>query len=80
MMKNISNVRSLRKVVRKMAPGETLYIDAINLSTGAIDQLRSYVKDQILLPVEAEIMPLYNNIPAVMSGKVILPQMTYIKQ
>ncbi len=79
-MYNANNTRTLRKVVKEMKKDETLYINAICLTTNAIEQLRNYIKENILLPDESEVEQLYSDIQAVMSGKTILPQMTYIRQ
>ncbi len=79
-MYNANNIRTLRNVVKEMKQGEKLYINAIGLTTNAIEQLREYIKENVLLPDKSEAEQLYNDIPSVMSGKIILPQMTYIRQ
>ena len=79
-MYNVNNIRTLKKVVREMNQGEKLYINAIGLTVNAIEQLREYIKENVLLPEKTEAQQLYNDLSAVMSGKTILPQMTYIKQ
>ncbi len=42
--------------------------------------LREYIKSGVLVPEREEVEELYKNVEAVMSGDVILPQMTYIKE
>ncbi len=79
-MYNANNIRTLKKVVKEMKPGEKLYINTIVLTVNAIEKLREYIKENVLLPDKSEAEQLYNNISAVMSGKTILPQMTYIRQ
>ncbi len=79
-MYNANNIRTLKKVVREMNQGEKLYINAICLTVNAIEQLREYIKENVLLPDKSEAEQLYNDISSVMSGKTILPQMTYIRQ
>ncbi len=79
-MYNANNVRTLKRVVREMKQGEKLYINSIALTANAIEQLRGYIKENILLPDKTEAEQLYNDIQAIMSGKTILPQMTYIRQ
>lgn len=79
-MYNVNNIKTLKKVVKEMKKGETLYINAISLSINAIEQLREYIKLNVLLPDKSEVENLYNDIESVMNGKTILPQMTYIKQ
>ncbi len=79
-MYNSNNIRSLKKTVEKMKKGEKLYINAISLSVNVIEQLRDYIEDNVLLPDKMEVERVYNDISSVMSGKVIFPQMTYIRQ
>lgn len=79
-MYNANNIRALKKVVREMNQGEKLYINSIGFTINAIEQLREYVKDNVLLPDKSEAEQIYSDIQAVMSGKTILPQMTYIRQ
>lgn len=79
-MYNVNNIRTLRKVVKEMKQGEKLYINSICLTINAIEQLRQYIKENVLLPDKSETEQIYSDIQAVMSGKTILPQMTYIRQ
>lgn len=79
-MYNTNNIRTLKKVVKEMKHGEKLYINSICLTVNAIDQLRQYIKENVLLPDKSEAEEIYSDISAVMSGKTILPQMTYIRQ
>lgn len=79
-MYNANNTRKLRSIVEELKQGESIYINAINISTGAIDQLRQYIKDDVLTPDAYEVKRRYKKPEDVMSGDVIFPQMTYIKQ
>lgn len=79
-MCNPNNVRTLKKLVISMYKGKRLYINSICLTEGAIEQLREYIKENVLLPDKTEAQQIYNELSAVMSGKTIIPQMTYIKQ
>lgn len=79
-MYNVNNIRTLKKVVREMKKGEKIYINAIGLSLNAVDQLREYIKDNTLAPIREEVESVYNDVNYVMSGDVIFPQMTYIRQ
>lgn len=79
-MYNANNIRTLKKVVKEMKQGEKLYINSICLTVNAIEQLRQYIKENVLLPDKSEAEQIYSDIQAVMSGKTILPQMTYIRQ
>ena len=79
-MYNVNNIRTLKKVVREMKKGEKLYVNAIGLSINAIEQLREYIKENVLLPDREEVERVYNDVETVMNGTVIFPQMTYIKQ
>ena len=60
--------------------GDMIYINSINLTKKGIDVLREYIKSGVLVPEREEVEELYKNVEAVMSGDVILPQMTYIKE
>lgn len=73
------NVRSLRKILREMKCGESLYVNAINCSLAMINELRNAVKNNVLAPNEGEVAAMYNDVESVMCGDVILPQMTYTK-
>lgn len=79
-MNNVNNIRTLKKAVGEMKKGEKLYISAIGLTVNAIEQLREYVKGNVLMPERSEAEKAYNDAESIMNGKVILPQMTYIKQ
>ena len=79
-MYNANNIRALKKVVREMKKGEKFYINAICLTVNAIEQLREYIKANVILPDESEVEKSYDDVESVMCGKVIFPQMTYIKQ
>ena len=74
------NVRSFRKEVREMASGQRFYLNAISASVAVVDQLRRYIKDGVVEPVREEVEKYYKDVEAVMSGKVILSQMEYIKK
>lgn len=77
---NTNNVRALKRTVEELKQGEKLYINAIGLTDNAIEQLQWYVQTKVLLPEKSEVEKSYTDVESVMSGKVIFPQMTYIKQ
>ena len=79
-MYNANNIKTLKKTVREMKKGEKLYVNSICLTVNAIEQLRQYIKEGVLFPDKDEAEQIYSDIQAVMSGKTILPQMTYIRQ
>lgn len=79
-MYNVNNIRTLKKVVREMKTGESIYIDAICLSLNAIDQLKQYVKDGVLTPDEDEVKQVCKVPEDIMTGKYLFPQMLYTKQ
>lgn len=79
-MYNVNNIRILRKVVREMKAGESIYINAICLSQNAIDQLKQYVKEGVLVPDEDRVKREYKVPEDIMSGKYLFPQMVYVKQ
>lgn len=74
------NVRSFRKAVREMESGHRFYVNVIGASIGIAGQLRQYIKDGIVEPVREEVEKSYKDVEAVMSGRVIFPQMDYIKK
>lgn len=74
------NVRSFRKEVREMASGQRFYLNAISVSVAVVEQLRQYIKDGVVEPVREEVEKCYKDVEGVMSGKVIFPQMEYIKK
>lgn len=73
-------IRSFRKEVREMASGQRFYLNTINVSVAVVDQLRQCIKDGVVEPVREEVEKCYKDVEAVMSGKVIFPQMEYIKK
>lgn len=79
-MRSSMNVRSFRKAINETKAGETVYINAINLSINSIEAIREYVKSGVLVPVREEVEKAYKDVDAVMSGKTVMPQMTYIKR
>ncbi len=79
-MYNKNNVKRLEESIGEMNLGDMIYINSINLTKKGIDVLREYIKSGVLVPEREEVEELYKNVEAVMSGDVILPQMTYIKE
>ena len=71
--------REFVKAINSCTDGDIIFINAINLSLSAIDQLRQYIKIGKLHPVRKEvekvIVPL--KIEEVMNGEILCPQMTY---
>lgn len=71
--------REFVKAINSCGDGDIIFINAINLSLSAIDQLKHYIKIGMLHPVRKEvekvIVPL--KIEEVMKGEIICPQMTY---
>ena len=71
--------REFVKAISSCKDGDVIFINAINLSLSAIDQLKQYIKIGLLHPdrkeVEKVIVPL--KIEEVMKGDIICPQMTY---
>lgn len=79
-MYNANNLRVMKKVVKEMKTGEVIFIDIICLTEKAVNQLKQYIIDGILVPDEKQVKEMYNIPEEVMSGNVILPQMEYIKR
>lgn len=71
--------REFVKAINSCNDGDVIFINAINLSLSAIDQLKQYIKIGLLHPdrkeVEKVIVPL--KIEEVMKGEIICPQMYY---
>lgn len=74
------NIRSFRKAVREMESGQIFYLNAINVSFAVVEQLREFIDIGIVEPIREEAEKYYKDVESVMSGKVILPQMEYIKK
>lgn len=55
-------------------------INPICLSQNAIDQLKQYVKEGVLVPDEDRVKREYKVPEDIMSGKYLFPQMVYVKQ
>lgn len=79
-MYNKNNVKRLKEIIGEMNLNDRIYINSINLTKKGIDVLRRYIKSGVLVPEREEVEELYKNVEAVMSGDVILPQMTYVKE
>ena len=62
-----------------MEHGQEFYLNSINLTVKAVEKLRALIKAGVVTPVESEVVKVYKDVDAVMSGDVIIPQMTYIK-
>lgn len=69
----------LKKSIETVEPGHTFYVNIINYTEGAIDLFRHMIKDRQIEPLEEEVAKVYKDIPSVMSGDVIIPQMMYRK-
>lgn len=77
---NRYDIRNLKKTIKAMEAGETIFINAVNLTANGIELLRSYVKNGVLVPDRKEVEARYKDVEAVMSGAVVFPQMIYTKQ
>lgn len=77
---NRYDIQNLRRTIKAMEAGETIFINAVNLTANGIELLRNYVKRRVLIPDRKEVEIMYKDVEAVMSGDVVFPQMTYIKQ
>lgn len=73
------NYRTVIKEVNSLRPSERIYINAIGLSLKGVDTVIKMVKNGVLIPNIEEVKRTYKDIDAVMSGEVVIPQMTYIK-
>lgn len=72
----------LIKAIEQVEVNKTFYINAINLNVTAVGKLRRFIECGYIKPVESEVISVFNNVQAMydcMNGKVIFPQMNYIK-
>ena len=77
----MQNVRSLKKLYKEMAIGETFYFNAIAGTVGMIEYTRELVKAGKIAPVKEEVEKVIapGSIEKCYSGEIIAPQMLYIK-
>ena len=76
----VINVRYLRHYIKMMMPGETITINAMNLSNKGIEQLREYVSKGILEPeIPEHFSRTETNLKELMSGIIIAPYNTYYR-
>lgn len=70
----------LIKAVSATESGTTIYINAIAMTTGAIDRLRKYIQDGEIIPIREEVekMLIPDAVDRAMNGEIICPQMSYI--
>ena len=74
------NVRSFINEVMEMESGQIFYLNAINVSVAVVEKLREFIDIGTVEPIREEAEKYYKDVESVMSGKVILPQMEYIKK
>lgn len=72
------SVNKFRSCINGVKDNDVVYINSINLSEKSIEELRTYVKNGILILVQEVVVNVYKDIESVMNGEVILPQMDYI--
>jgi hypothetical protein len=72
------SVNKFRSCINGVKDNDVVYINSINLSEKSIEELRTYVKNGRLIPVQEVVVNVYKDIESVMNGEVILPQMDYI--
>ena len=77
-----ANVRTLKKVIREMNVGDSIYINAISCTPSMIDYLRSAIIDGTIEPDPAEIDKMIKpeSRTKFILGECIAPQMTYRKR
>ena len=77
-----ANVCTLKKIVREMNVGESIYINAISCTSSMISFLKSAIIDGTLQPDPTEIDKIIKpeSRTKFLSGDCIAPQMTYIKK
>ena len=72
--------RQLKKAVFDLEISYPLYINALGLSSDAIDLLRKCVKSGVLVPDKEMVKRAYKDVDSVMCGDVIIPQMEYYRR
>lgn len=77
-MKHISKAQLVHQIIT-MDKGENIYINAIGLTVNAVEKLKMMIKNGAIIPNRKEAEKMYKDIESVMSGDVILPQMTYTR-
>lgn len=76
----VINIRYLRHYIKMMMPGETITINALNLSNKGIEQLKEYVSNGILKPeVPKYFAKTETNLKELMNGTLIAPYNTYYR-
>ena len=73
----VINIRYLRHYIKMMMPGETITINAMNLSNKGIEQLREYVSNGILEPEIPSYSKTEISIKELKNGTMIAPYNTY---
>lgn len=77
---NRYDIRNLKKTIKAMEAGETIFINAVNLTANGVELLRNYVKNGVLVPDRKEAEARYKDVESVMSGAVVFPQMIYTRK
>lgn len=79
----MKTIKDLENAVANLSSGSVIHIDTINLTHDAEIRLRHYIQDNILLPDKVKLKSIYNDnedlIKSVMTGKIVLPKMYYVK-
>ena len=74
-------VNEFKKKIAEAQPGDKMYMNVINFSTGSIDLLRKFIQDGTLIPDEEELQK--HIVPEALnkyrSGECIVPQMVYVR-
>ena len=75
------NVRTMKKLISELNPGETFYLNAISASVGMVELTRELIKNGTITPEPEElsrvIKPEFHE--RFLNGESIAPQMVYIK-
>lgn len=76
------NVRTLRKLIRELNPGETFYLNAISATTSMIKEVKALIKDGVIEPDREELSRVIKPEchKRFLNGESIAPQMVYIKK
>lgn len=78
---NMQNVRTMKKLISELKPGETFYLNAISATVGMVELTKELIKNGTITPDPEELSRVIKEEchPRFLNGNSIAPQMVYIK-
>lgn len=75
------SVKTIKKIINELQPGDRFYLNAVNITPKAIDAFKQFIAEGTITPdrEELENMVVEESVCKFMDGTCIFPQMTYIK-